>query len=130
MNTLIFYEKPGCIGNQQQQALLRTQGVSFQTKDLLSTEWTADTLRPYFGDKPVAAWFNASAPKVKSGAILLDELSESEALALMIAEPILICRPLLDYAGIRQSGFTPGPVLTALGVNLNPQEDLQSCPMN
>jgi nitrogenase-associated protein len=130
MNPLIFYEKPGCIGNQRQQAMLRDQGIPFETKDLLSEVWTAETLRPFFGDKPVAAWFNTSAPKVKSGEIAIHTLTEQEALELMIQEPLLVCRPLLHYDDNRQSGFTAGPVLDALNVHLIPQKDLQSCPMD
>lgn len=130
MDDLIFYEKPGCVGNQRQQALLRSQGVSFQVEDLLAQPWTAETLRPFFAGKPVAAWFNASAPKVKSGEINIHAVDEAQALAMMSVEPLLICRPLLHWKGLRQSGFTPGPVLDALGVRLEPKQDLQSCPMD
>ncbi len=130
MTELIFYEKPGCVGNGMQQSLLRRQGIAFEVRDLLSHAWTAETLRPYFGDSPVIQWFNASAPQVKSGEIPLDALSESEALALMLDDPILIRRPLLAFGGLRQSGFVPGPVLSALAVDLDPQENLQECPMD
>jgi len=129
MNSLIFYEKPGCAGNQRQQAVLRGQGIAFQVRDLLSSAWTADRLRPFFGDKPVAAWFNLSAPRVKSGEIDIHALDEAGALALMLAEPLLIGRPLLEYGDLRQSGFSPGSVLDALGLRLEPGKDLQSCPM-
>lgn len=129
MSSLIFYEKPGCVGNRQQQALLRAQGVSFEVRDLLSAPWTAATLRPFFAAKPVADWFNRSAPKVKSGALAIDALDEEQALALMLEEPLLICRPLLVYGELRQSGFTPGPVLDALKIQLSSADDLQSCPM-
>ena len=129
MNELTFYEKPGCVGNQRQKALLRALGISFQVKDLLTTAWTTETLRPFFADKPVAAWFNASAPKVKSGEIRVHAVDEAQALALMVAEPLLICRPLLECGELRQSGFSDGPVLEALGVRLEPGKDLQACPM-
>ncbi len=128
MTHLIFYEKPGCVGNRRQQALLRAQGVVFEVKDLLSTPWTADSLRPFFGDKPVAEWFNASAPKVKSGKINIHAVDETQALSMMVQEPLLICRPLLHYHDLQQSGFTAGVVLEALNVILEPEKDLQSCP--
>jgi len=130
MAELIFYEKPGCVGNGMQQSLLRRQGVTFEVRDLLSHPWNAGELRGYFGDAPVSQWFNASAPRVKSGEIPLAALSEADALALMLADPILIRRPLLAYGELRQSGFVPGPVLTALAVDLDPQENLQDCPMD
>jgi nitrogenase-associated protein len=129
MTELVFYEKPGCIGNLKQQKLLRSQGFAFVVRDLISESWSAQRLRPYFEDKPVAQWFNTTAPRVKSGECAIDDLTEAEALALMVEDPILIRRPLLAYGDLRQSGFETGAVLTALGVVLNPAEKLQECPM-
>jgi len=129
MAELIFYEKPGCVGNQRQQAMLRAHGITFQVKDLLGEPWTGETLRPFFGQQPVATWFNASAPSIKSGAIDPYMLSETQALALMCLQPILIARPLLQYGDYRQSGFTNGPVLAACGLHLAETQDLQTCPM-
>ena len=128
MSPLVFYEKPGCVGNRQQKALLTALGHNLEVRDLLSEIWTPKSLRPYFSEKPVTEWFNLSAPQVKSGELQINGLSEDQALALMIEEPFLICRPLLQYESIRPSGFLTGPVLDALGVDLDPQQDLQSCP--
>jgi nitrogenase-associated protein len=129
MTELVFYEKPGCIGNLKQQRLLRSQGVDFVVRDLIGESWSAQRLRPFFEHKPVVAWFNTTAPRVKSGELSIDKLNEAEALRLMVDDPILIRRPLLEYGGLRQSGFQAGAVLTALGVVLNPTEKLQDCPM-
>lgn len=128
MNGLTFYEKPGCMGNQRQKAMLAAQGVRFDVRDLLSEAWTEERLRPFFGGQPVVEWFNQSAPAIKCGAIPLAQLDEKTALELMIADPILIRRPLLEYQGVRQSGFLPGPVLDYLGIRLAEDQDLQSCP--
>jgi len=128
MTELVFYEKPGCTGNLQQQALLRSLGLRLDVRDLPGTPWTESQLRPFLTGKAVPEWFNPSAPKVKSGEIDIHALDESQALALLLAEPLLICRPLLQYAGLRQSGFGHGPVLDALRVPLDPEQDLQSCP--
>jgi nitrogenase-associated protein len=103
MTELVFYEKPGCIGNGMQKSLLSSQGVKYKVRDLLSQPWTAEGLRPFFGDKPVSEWFNASAPQVKSGEIPVDDLSEEEALETMLLEPILIRRPLMELGDIRVS---------------------------
>jgi nitrogenase-associated protein len=129
MTELVFYEKPGCIGNQKQQKLLRNQGFDFIVRDLISEPWSAQRLRPYFEDKPVAQWFNFTAPRVKSGELSINNLNEDEALTLMVEDPVLIRRPLLEFGELRQSGFEAGTVLTALGVVLNPAEKLQDCPM-
>jgi nitrogenase-associated protein len=130
MSELVFYEKPGCIGNGMQKSLLRSQGISFQVRDLLSHPWTAASLRDYFGTSAVTEWFNSSAPAIKSGEIAIGSLSEAEALALMLQDPILIKRPLLEFGDLKQSGFIAGPVLDALEVNLDPEENLQDCPMD
>ena len=130
MAELVFYEKPGCIGNGMQKSLLSSQGIKYQVRDLLSQPWSAEALRAFFGDKPVSEWFNTSAPQVKSGEIPVDKLSEDEALATMLQEPILIRRPLMELGDIRQSGFVPGPVIDALQVELDPKQNLQDCPMD
>lgn len=129
MSYLVFYEKPGCVGNDRQKDLLETLGHQLEVRDLLTEAWTEERLRPFFGSKPVVQWFNLSAPSIKSGEIEIDALKEEDALAVMIIEPLLICRPLLEHGVYKQSGFLKGPVLDALGVYLEPQNDLDSCPM-
>ena len=130
MSELVFYEKPGCLGNRQQQALLLSLGHRLELRDLLHEHWTAQRLRSFSGERPVAEWFNLSAPRIKSGELAIRELDEAQALSLMLEEPLLVCRPLLELGELRQAGFVPGPVLDALGVTLAPGEDLQSCPMD
>lgn len=130
MTDLVFYEKPGCIGNKQQKAILRKLGISLEVRDILSESWTSDSLRSFFGDKAVSAWFNESAPQVKSGEIDTGHLDESEALRLMVKHPILIKRPLMIYQSLKQSGFIGGPVLDYLGVSPNDVQNVESCPMS
>ncbi len=126
---LIFYEKPGCVGNLKQQRLLRDLGYQLEVRDLLREKWTTGTLRSFFGISPVPEWFNMSAPQVKEGRIDIHAMGEEQALNLMLVEPLLIRRPLLQFGEVRQAGFLPGPVLDTLGVSLGPAQDLQSCPM-
>ena len=129
MTRIVFYEKPGCTGNRRQQAKLRSERHQVVVRDLLSTPWSRQELRSFFASKPVEQWFNLSAPKIKSGEIDITQLNEEQALDMMLAEPLLICRPLLEFGAIRQSGFTSGPVLDAIGMSLSPAADLNSCPM-
>ncbi|MCG8046141.1 MAG: nitrogenase-associated protein [Candidatus Thiodiazotropha endolucinida] len=129
MSLLIFYEKPGCIGNRQQKTLLESFGHQLDVRDLLSESWTKDSLRPYFFNIPVAEWFNLSAPQLKDGWFNIHELDEAQALSLMLAEPILIRRPLMQLDELKQAGFVDGPVLAALDIHLDLEADLQSCPM-
>lgn len=137
MNTIVFYEKTGCVGNLQQKDFLCSwlhehkydNDYRLEVRDLLNTQWTANELRSFFANKPVKQWFNQSAPKVKSGEININQLDEQQAISLMLTDPILICRPLLQFDSVRQSGFFDGPVLAALNIFLTPGADLQSCPM-
>lgn len=127
---LILYEKPGCVGNRRQKAELSGLGIALQVRDLLSEPWTPSSLRPFFGTTPIAEWFNLSDPAVKAGAVDIHACTEDQALQLMLADPLLIRRPLLQLDEKRQSGYVDGPVLAALGVQLDPGEDLQSCPID
>jgi nitrogenase-associated protein len=75
----------------------------------------------------VAEWLNPTAPRVKSGEVRPQDLDEARALALMVDDPLLIRRPLMETGTGRSSGFDPGVVLALLGVQPNVAEDLQSC---
>jgi nitrogenase-associated protein len=127
MTEIVFYEKPGCIGNAKQKQLLAGLGHRLLVRDLLAEPWSAARLRPFFGTLPVTEWFNPTAPRVKSGAVDLSTLDETQAMALLLAEPLLIRRPLIETAHGRCCGFEPNPVLDVLGVRLADGEDMQSC---
>lgn len=128
-SAFVFWEKRGCKGNRRQKWLLLQHDHRPAVKDLLTHAWTARELRPFFADKPVCEWFNKSAPAIKSGVIKPHLLDEDIALLLMVNDPILVCRPLMQLGNLKQSGFEPGLVLDALGISLNPEQDLQSCPV-
>lgn len=123
-----FYEKPGCINNTRQKGMLQALGHDLDVRDLLTTPWTAESLRPFFGDLAVAEWFNASAPRIKSGEVDPAVVDEASALSLMVADPLLIRRPLIEVSGERMCGFDPCPMLRGLGLVFDSDQDLQSCP--
>ena len=127
MADVVFYAKPGCLSNAKQKQLLAGLGHRLSVRDLLAEPWTAARLRPFFGDRPVLDWFNPSAPVIKSGVLDPWALDEADALALMVADPLLIRRPLIEALDLRCAGFEPGPMLDALGVQLPASADLQSC---
>lgn len=135
MTTIHFYEKPGCINNTKQKAILQAAGHELSLHNLLQEAWTPETLRPFFGDRPVADWFNRTAPAVKSGVVVPETLDEPTALRLMIADPLLIRRPLLRVGDRHEVGFSLSTIEAWLG--LEPQEtealpfqnqDLENCP--
>ena len=103
--TLIFYEKPGCSSNAQQKKLLRAVGFSLDTRNLLTAPWNAASLKLLFGELPVVECFNKSAPNVKQGFIKPGELTQEQAIALMLKEPLLIRRPLIECGNKRWVGF-------------------------
>jgi nitrogenase-associated protein len=113
---IVFYEKPGCINNTRQKRLLAWSGHSVEARDILAEAWTAETLRPFFGARPVAEWFNRASPRVKSGGVMPERLSEAEALALMCADPLLIRRPLMAALGRTECGFDEASVDAWVGL--------------
>jgi nitrogenase-associated protein len=78
---------------------------------------------------PVAEWFNRSAPAVKSGIVDPDRTSEEQALTLMLEEPLLIRRPLLQVGGKCRAGFDLQVLEHWIGVTVCANaDDLESCP--
>ncbi len=129
MATVLFYEKPGCANNTQQKVLLAKAGHTVWAKNLLAERWTAARLRPFFGQRPVEEWFNRSAPRVRDGEIDCERLTETEALVLMLADPLLIRRPLMDVDGDCRVGFDQVEVDAWIGLtNTAASADLETCP--
>lgn len=110
-----FYEKPGCGTNRKQKAMLAAAGHDVLAHDLLSEPWTRERLLGFFGDAPMASWINPAAPRVKSGEIDLLRLGAENLLAQMLADPLLIRRPLIEANGRKCAGFDREPVLSLLG---------------
>ncbi len=129
MATIAFYEKPGCANNTKQKVLLAAAGHTVWAKNLLIEPWTAATLRPFFGELPVAEWFNLSAPRIREGEIDYERVTETEALVLMLADPLLIRRPLMAVDGEYQAGFDPEAVDAWIGLGAaRIGGDLETCP--
>jgi nitrogenase-associated protein len=115
MVQVIFYGKPGCRGNARQVRVLQASGHQVEVRDLLSEAWTAADLRSFFGERDVADWFNRSAVRVKSGEIAPERYSAEDAIALLLADPALIRRPLIEAAGERHAGWEPERIATWIG---------------
>lgn len=127
MATVIFYEKPGCATNARQKRALQEAGHTLDVRDLLKEPWTTGALLDFFGMTPVSSWFNPAAPLITSGEIDPDGLDSVKALSLMIEEPLLIRRPLIEAEGRKCSGFSREPVLSLLKSHLSDDEDLEGC---
>ncbi len=94
-------------------------------KSLLTEPWTGDRLRSFFGSTPVASWFNAAAPRIKSDEIDPGALDAAAALAILVRDPLLIRRPLIEANGLRCAGFDREPVTSLLGGTAD--ADAESC---
>lgn len=127
MAIVTFYEKPGCGTNARQKLALSNAGHTLEVRSLLTEPWTAERLRGFFGDTPVATWFNPAAPKVKSGAVDPSAVDAETAIALMLAEPLLIRRPLVETESGRCAGFDREPVLSLLGPSDPAARPLEGC---
>lgn len=127
---LVFYEKPGCSNNRRQKALLQAAGLTLDSRDLLSAPWTGAALRAFFGELPVAQWFNPGAPAITRGALDPQHCSAEAALAAMCADPLLIRRPLIAWDGGCSVGFDPAALLQALQrapLALSVPADIDTC---
>ena len=127
MTVIVFYEKPGCANNTRQKVLLAEAGHTVLAKSLLTEPWTAEKLLSFFENMPVADWFNRASPKVKSGEIIPEQLNADTALAMLLAEPLLIRRPLIEAEGRRVVGFDQTVIDAWLGINSQIKTDLESC---
>jgi nitrogenase-associated protein len=130
MANVIFYEKPGCASNSEQKALLIASGHQVDARDLLNEPWSASSLRPFFGAKPVREWFNAASPRVKSGEVRPDAVNPQEAIMMMILDPGLIRRPLMRIGDHCESGFDPVSVRRWIGLKAEAKEVSDRCAMD
>ncbi len=116
MTRIVFYEKPGCANNARQKWTLLAAGHEVEARSLLAEPWTVERLSDFFGDRPVREWFNRAAPRVRSGEIDPDRLGADEAMALLLAEPLLIRRALMEAEGQHMVGFEPARLSAWLGL--------------
>ena len=135
MTTVVFYEKPGCINNTRQKALLTKAGHRLIVRNLLLEPWTPSRLRPFFGNLSVTQWFNTTAPAIKTGLVVPQNLDPETALELMVLDPLLIRRPLIQVDNMRHVGFDLNIIDQWIG--LHPSDcnkadtanvDLETCP--
>ncbi len=131
MATVYFYEKTGCINNTRQKALLIAAGHEVIAKNLLIEPWAKVRLRAFFGTRPVSEWFNYSAPAIKHGEVHPKKLDKEQALDLMLQQPLLIRRPLMQVGNECRAGFDTKAVDEWIGLTaVESDKDLETCPRN
>ncbi len=129
MATVYFFEKPGCINNARQKKLLIASGHTVIDKNLLTHPWTPNLLLSFLGSKSVHSWFNLASPRIKSKEILPENISTDAALELMIHDPLLIKRPLLQVENRCESGFDQNLIHNWIGLS-GVLKDPEKCKKN
>ena len=132
MARIRFFTKLGCLTSARQVDLLQQSGHDVEVCDLLAHPWTAGELATYFDGLPVEAWFNEKSPRVKSGEIIPAAYDCNAALTIMMADHLLIRRPLMESDGSRMCGFDLAAVDTWVGLGetvypLRATEDYTGC---
>ena len=127
MSTIRFFEKRGCATNAKQKKCLQNAGHTLLVEDLLAYPWAENAvyLRTFFGEKPLADWFNGNAPDIKNAVIDVALFDEKSTIDAMMANPLLIRRPLMEIENHRMAGFDNNEVASFL--SLETDGDLESC---
>lgn len=122
MTHIVFFEKPGCGGNARQRTALEAAGHTLERRNLLTAYWTKESLLAFLASLPVPDWFNRAAPRVKNGEVQPEALDTDKALALLLWDPLLIRRPLMQRTDnhSRHVGFDPEAVNAWVGLGTNP----------
>lgn len=130
MAKVIFWEKPGCKGNSRQKEILIASGHELDVRNLQTESWSTERLSGFFGKRPVYEWFNPTNPLVKAGEIVPSDVPPDEALVMMVDEPLLIVRPLMQVGGERLAGFDVQEVHNWIGLKLEAigERDPKNCP--
>ena len=123
----LFFEKSGCGGNARQKELLKKHNITFEVRDLLNTKWSYEDLVGYFDGLEVADMFNSFAPQVRDKEIDITKLSKDEAINLMIKNPILIKRPLMQINGAKICGFDIDKINQLLNSSIQTDKKINNC---
>nr|WP_320133594.1 ArsC/Spx/MgsR family protein [uncultured Holophaga sp.] len=127
MALIDFYEKPGCINNSRQKRILEAAGHQLRCHNLLEEAWTVERLRPFLRSEDPQEILNSTAPAIKRGDLDPTALSFEGALQLMVADPILVRRPLIAVGGLQLQGFDDARLSPYLGT-WSGAEDVVTCP--
>ncbi len=125
--SVVFYEKPGCAGNKKQKDLLKAHGVEFEVKSMLNTPWSVESLSSFFDGLEKDKIVNQFAPQIKNGEIFPEKLSKDELINLMIKEPILIKRPLIEVGEEKVCGFDIPKLNKLLNLDLDSKKEIGTC---
>ncbi len=124
---IIFYEKPNCAGNTKQKKLLTLNGISFEARSILDTPWDKISLNSFVEGLDTKDIVNNFAPKIKNNEINIATISKEKIIELMIEEPILIKRPLLEIGETKICGFDIEKINQILHTNICEHISISTC---
>lgn len=124
---MIFYEKTGCGGNARQKKLLEAEGISFEVRSMLDTQWCKESLSPFFEGLEKEEIINQFAPAIKNGELNIAKYNKDEIIEMMIKEPILIKRPLIEIGATKICGFDLEKINSILKTNLDADAKISTC---
>ena len=81
------------------KAELSQKGLELEERDFFKDAFSEQELRDILGDTPPSDIFSWRSPSVKKMGLNKDELSDDELISLMLEEPRLIRRPLIQVDG-------------------------------
>lgn len=78
------------------KAELSQKGVELDERDFFQDGFTEGELRALIGDRPVSTYFSYSSPSFRKMGLDRDQLSDNQLLKMMVEEPRLVRRPLIQ----------------------------------
>ena len=116
---MLFLCYPKCSTCQKAKAWLDQRGISYDLRDIKLNNPTAEELTAWYQKSglPLKKFFNTSGLQYKALGLKdkLPEMSESDQLALLATDGMLVKRPLLVGEDFVLTGFRPAEWETKLG---------------
>ena len=78
------------------KAELSQGGIEFDERDFFAEPFTVDELRDLIGVRPVSDFFSWRSPSFRKLGLDRDTLNDDRLLELMVEEPRLVRRPLIQ----------------------------------
>jgi arsenate reductase len=112
--SVTIYHNPRCNTSRRTLALLRDKGVEPEIVEYLKTPYTVAQLKQLLAQLKMPA--SALVRKKEAAAAGIDpqNLPEAELIATMVANPILVERPIVVSGGKAALGRPPEAVLAVL----------------
>ena len=79
--------------------MLSQEGIEVEERDFFKAPFSEDELRALLGDVPPSDVFSWRSPSVKKLGLDKDALTDDDLVRLMVEEPRLVRRPLLEVGG-------------------------------